>query len=457
MNNEEIKRIIEISREKIAISNLEKEIVMEKNKINIFKLISVSCACIVLTTSVVFAKDIEKFVKEKFYFGFGDGLDNAAENGYIENPEMNLVKSQTTIETTKKLETIINNVNASVKIENFLMDDYNLSTEFYFEFDDNIKDLVNFDNVHHVELSDLMVLDEENKLIYSASFCGEEKFNEFCKIHNLNYTYLEFNENYFNNGLNCFIQNINKSTNSLGIVYNMYISDTCYSKSKKLNFYFTQITFTEADNLDNKITLTGDWNLEVKVPEKMYNRTEEYYKVIACSSSQFNVYTAKVSDTGFEIGMIINGEKELEYPEELQKAKDQIIKKYSVIGENGIPTMESQKIMNDKINELFTIEPYKTLYEEYFNNKNPINIGGYLLYDGNKMKETEEKTYILNSNGEKFECTMSPSRKAKYKFIDGNKYDFYETFGMTKYNATNQITMIINYRGEKVKVELEKK
>ena len=72
------------------------------------------------------------------------------------------------------------------------------------------------------------------------------------------------------------------------------------------------------------------------------------------------------------------------------------------------------------------------------------------------MPERTDGCYVLNSNGEKFTSTLSPSRKANNNFVAGNKYDFYETFNMTKYDSTNEITVIIEFYGEPVEIKLEK-
>ena len=37
------------------------------------------------------------------------------------------------------------------------------------------------------------------------------------------------------------------------------------------------------------------------------------------------------------------------------------------------------------------------------------------------MPENSEGSYVLNSNREKFKCTLSPSRKANYNFVSGIK------------------------------------
>ncbi len=121
----------------------------------------------------------------------------------------------------------------------------------------------------------------------------------------------------------------------------------------------------------------------------MYNRTDEYYKVVNCDNSNFYIYSAKVTDTGFEIGAIISN---------MEKTIDD--------------TTEYKKILN---------------------------------------------SYIENENGDKFYCTLSPSRRTNGYFIDeNNQYDFYETFGMTKYNATNKIKVVLYYYGKPVTIQLEK-
>lgn len=67
-----------------------------------------------------------------------------------------------------------------------------------------------------------------------------------------------------------------------------------------------------------------------------------------------------------------------------------------------------------------------------------------------------KNSYVENENGKKFEITLSPSRKAKTYYIEGNKYDFYETFSMTKYDTTDKIKAVLYYYGKPVTIELEK-
>lgn len=451
-NNKKLKEQIKL---KIAISEIEdeeKDVMNKKNFRIANKIAAVACLCL-LTSGIVFAKDIEKFVREKFNFGLGDGIDSAAENGYIAEPEMEKVESETKVESPEvDLGTIVDNINTSVKIDSFLMDDYNLSVEFTFEFDEAIKEVVDLNKLDQITLNDLIVLDEEKRIIFSSTYMGENKFNEFCKEHELDFKYGEFNENYMNNGLNWFPQSIRKDLNQCTLVYNMYTEG--YPKSKELDFYFNQITITEQEYVGEEkttrnVTLTGNWNIHVDVPEKMYNRTSESYRVVSCENEKFNVYTAKVMDTGFEIGIMISDMVRPEFPEIIEEKRREIFDIYG----DGIDQTEA----NNKFSEFLSQEPYLSMWNDYYTKAHPINLDGVNVWlVGEKREERTKGCYVLNSNGEEFRSTLSPSRKANANYVKGNQFDFYETFGMTKYDATDKITVVIEFYGEPVKIELEK-
>ena len=68
----------------------------------------------------------------------------------------------------------------------------------------------------------------------------------------------------------------------------------------------------------------------------------------------------------------------------------------------------------------------------------------------------ETITYVENEKGEKFESTMSPSRRQDGNFIDGNKYSFYETFGLTTYTATDKLKVRVLFKDKPYIVELER-
>ena len=93
------------------------DVKMKKNKI--MKILATGCACVVITTSLVYAKDISNVIKN--FFNHNKGMDVAIQEGYIDEPEMEYVNStKTEISTT----------NTAIKVKNMLMDDHNLSFTF---------------------------------------------------------------------------------------------------------------------------------------------------------------------------------------------------------------------------------------------------------------------------------------------------------------------------------------
>ena len=110
-------------------------------------------------------------------------------------------------------------------------------------------------------------------------------------------------------------------------------------------------------------------------------------------------------------------------------------------------------VSSKDITQYYENSPFKSMYEDYYTKQYPIgNVRENFIYwfpktDGN---------YIINSNGDKFFVTSYVGTKAKYSFIDENKFDYYTTFDMTKYDLTENVTAVIELYGEPVKIELEK-
>lgn len=429
MNKNIKKNVYKRFKQEIAISNFEKE--MKNEKANFIfllggynmkkKVIATVCGCLIVISGVVFATNSEKIINH--FRGLGNGVESAAESGYIENPEMDFVNSTGVANNNEK---IVENIDVDVKVDNFLMDNTNLSTQFVFKFDDKINEVINFEDIDNIELKDLIILDEEDRIIYSGN--DKDRFEEFCKENNLTYTFAEYNESYLNCGLNNFINYTSSENKSINLMYNMYTDE--FPKSKKLKFNFTQIVIS-GENGDSKINIKGEWNFNIDVPEKMYNRSEEYYKVVNCDNKNFKVYSAVLTDTGFEIGVIING---LERPNILTVEEIDKLKTLNNDLENGAITQEEADDLMNK-------------YKEFKTNNTPVNI-----IDNGDGKVS----YIENNNGEKFECALSPSRKSNLEWIDNNNYNFYETFSMNKSTATDKIKVVLYSYGEPVTIELEK-
>lgn len=369
------------------------------------KLIAAISTGITLMSGVVFATNFDKIINS---FNLGKGIDTAVENGYIAETDMEYLNSNSNV-TDGNNEVILNDINVEAKISDFIMDDLNISTHFEIKIDSKINETIDLDNIDNIIFKDLNITDEENRVLFSTN---DE-------------------ETYFNCGINSFINNHNKENGTINFTYNIYTDNDNFPKSKKLNYKFTTI---ELQTGENKIHLIGNWNIALDIPEEMYNRTKEYYKVISCDNEDIDIYTATISETGFEIGMTINNIKK---PEEGYFNQNW---ETLVVTENNTEAKENSTYMN--MDE----------FEKWFDTLRPIRLLPYK----NKENEMYGVSYISNENGEKFYASTSPSRRCNCNYIDGDKYNFYETFELTKYDSSDKLKLVLYYWGNPVTIELEK-
>ena len=445
MNNNKNNEILEKYKMYVAISNFQndktKEYIPKEEKNWRYtmkrKLIAGLCGGIILISGFTFAANYDKIIETFF---LGKGIDEAAQNGYIANPNMNYISSNST--ATDKISGItLDNISVNAKIEDFLMDDLNISTHFTFEIDPKVNETFDLDTLYAIELKDLIVTDEENKILYCMN---QEALENYCKENNIDEKYLGFSDNYYNCGLNTIIQRHDKEHGIINFAYNIYTGDASFPKSKKLNFKFTEIQLQREEWLEDQnsiVNLKGNWNIDLDVPEKMYNRQSIAYKVLNCENPDFQVTNATLTDTGFEFGMIISNIEKPEIP--------QILKDLEQKASEG-------KISNDEFNRLINEDgEIKKVYDDYFmNQSHPVATIDWK--NDVEHQNIENVTYVENENGEKFDSTMSPSRRADANFIDGNKYSFYETFGLTKNTATDKLKVRVMYKDKPYIVELEK-
>lgn len=231
---------------------------------NFSKAACATCACLVIGSGVILAKDIPNLIKK--YFNTSEGINTAINNGYILMPNMNYIESNGT----------------QVKVNNMLMDDFNFNLTFSIKLEENIKS----EDVTKMELVNMIITDEENRILYCQDI---DTFNNYCKENNLDYKYGEFNENYINNGSSYYIYSRDNELNTLNLVYSLYSNQ--YPRSKKISISFSQI------NINEDTILKGDWNMTVDVPEKFYNREADVYSVTNCSDPFLNITDATIYDT----------------------------------------------------------------------------------------------------------------------------------------------------------------
>lgn len=347
------------------------------------KVLATACTCCIFVTGVVFAKDISNFIKN--FFSSNEGMDNAIEHGYIDNPNMEYIYSN----------------GIELKIGQALMDDYNLSLEFNIKLEQDIKT----ENINEISFPDMIITDENKNILYCED---EETFESYCKNNNLDYKWKENNENYINSGSNNFIKSNNGQ--AINLIYNFYSNK--YPKSRKILINISKI-FCSVNDKD--IMINGNWQIEYDVPEKFYNREEFIYTVKNCTSDKIKVNEVTVSETTTK--MLITTDENPTLPYELT---------------------DDEETKDRKIQEELERQQNITIAE---------------FENSRKFKDE----YIENERGEKYYPSNSTSEDMGYSFIDMSYLIHWQTFNLNKYNATNNLKININYNGEDITIELERK
>ena len=174
-------------------------------------------------------------------------------------------------------------------------------------------------------------------------------------------------------------------------------TDNTFPKSKKLIAEFTKLKVI--DEMGNEVIYEGDWKLEAEVPEEMYKREAIIYKVKSCNDDKTIVADAILTNTAFKIS---------------------------------IPLTTTDKI------------DYKALYDR----ENMKSIYSLIAL---------QKEYVKNANGQKFE-TSKDGNSGYGGASDQRKItDYYQTFNLTKYDATDELTVhIFTNSGEEIIIEYER-
>lgn len=356
-------------------------------------------------------------------FELGEGIDTAAKNGY-------LYTSEEKSDSKERL----SGAEIQVSINEFLMDDQNISTNFSFKYNDQLLKDINIESIKRIELKDLIITDENNRILYCAN---EKALKEFCQTNKLHYEFAEFNDNYFNSGLNSFIKPLSEKEIT-SLTYNIYSGglENSYPKSKNLKFKFHEIELVENIKNQGEITdskiVEGDWECNIEVPEKMYNRQAINYKVVECSDENIEIQTAKISDTGFEFGCIF---KNIELPEELKNLREEM------------KNLSKKEMSDEEMSEM----ALKFMESDF--SMPSINSN----YNTNYGETIKDCTYVKNENNEKFLISTNPGRNQKQEFInDDTAFILYETFDITTYDISDELIVHLKFYDKSISVKLKK-
>ncbi len=379
--------------------------------------------CALSITGMVFARDISTKIYDDVYGG-GYGYGKAIDEGYIEEVEMEDEVSVSTIENEETGE-IIEDLETKIKVEEFIMDDFSLSATLDITLSDEIKDILNIEEIWNVSFPDLIVYDED----YNVLRLGYGKrYEEFCKEKN---TEPNEEEKLFGSGENGPLIK-SKKGNHLKVMFNIYIGGPYYPKSKQINFELTKIRISnqvETMQGEEQLVLKGDWNFSVDVPEKMYNRTSIKYVQKSTTNSDFKITNAIIYDAGMNIGLEFQGEKPPERPT--------------------TPEIDFWESLPQD-HELKTIDILNYIEKDF--RKSPE----YQEYMKKSMNSSKFEKYLVNENGEKFDLTVNNRENGSTSTDENGYVKFDGMFDLTKYDMTDTITLYIDYQGKSGEIVLEK-
>lgn len=175
-----------------------------------------------------------------------------------------------------------------------------------------------------------------------------------------------------------------------------------FPKSKYLTVTFSKLKTGKLiylNNIEQKQVscYEGNWKFEVEVPEEFYKRESVVYRVKSCSDDKTVLTKAVLSNTAFKIALTTTTDK-IDY-------------------------------------ELLHTSTPKSIYD----------------------KIALQKEYVENSKGEKFETAQRSDGDGGYSLSPDNVIEYYQTFNLTKYDATDNITVhIFTNKGEEIVIELER-
>lgn len=387
------KSISEISKEmKLSENNVKVKLhrVRKKLKTQLIKrgiLIKVLPIVLVLftITGIVFAKEIVQFVKHLF-INTSDGVETAIENGYMQEVDMEYIKDS----------------NVEVKVDYILMDDFNLNIMFNI----NIQET---NNLSSIELNNLVITDENNNLLLTE-FKNRIMYLEFCKKNKIENT---------NNHIALGTYNYSTLTydyQNSNYLYSYIIRSDEFPKSKKLHISFNEIILYSGNSTNKELldTLRGNFEIDIDLDEKIYNRKTLIYNLEYCNDENLELLSASVSETGMKI-----------------RCK-------TIWGEAIYSTEDSAEEKERKKRDFYD---------------RPPSISDLLM----------QNEYVLNENGKMFYPAKSSDGDGGYGQLFDGTLNYWQTFNLTSLDATNNITIVISkggkwkkYNGEEIIIKLSR-
>ena len=364
---------------------------------NLYK-VAIIVICLLCTSGIAYAT--YNYVKNNF--NRRKGIETAINNGYIMNVDGEPVTSN----------------DISLKIDQILLDDYNLDISFDLEF----KNMEIPDNVQLIKFENILITDENNNIIYHSG--NKNIFDNFVKSNDLDLKYNDYNEKYINSGLSVNI--ISKDNSSFVLACNLSPFNATFPKSTKYNIYIENIVFS-INNTDKVIN--ANWNLESSLTSDFQNRISVKY---TCQNLSDYNNIVNVDVVTYTTGT--NLKIQMKLPSTLADSK--------------------------KLKELID----KAKNEQSSNSSQIMD-----YYDGDYVTKTEKNLYILDEHiynlfnnifiktslDEKFYTTNNITTNKTFHISPNNTSIIYSnTFDMTSYDYTDIIYLHFTYNSHEYNIKL---
>lgn len=248
--------IVPPSTKKVA-QNFIKRVKFQNNVKKFNKVAAIFIIIGVMTTGIVFAKDIVNFITSLFS-NSTPAIDTAVENGYIQKIDMDYVYCN----------------NIGVKADALVIDDFNLDISFTYESQDN--------DIKEIKLEEYVILTENNDLIYDSSHSIDYKLN-------------------ISNGItrNAQLVKVDNTTYKESILFNLAKNEiNIYT----INIDIKKLKVKKEDN--SSYYIDGNWNFNIKLDKNMINREKVVYDFI--NNNSIDEIYAEMTTTEFIIKVKLN-------------------------------------------------------------------------------------------------------------------------------------------------------
>lgn len=247
---------------KISISKFKEEnkVIQKKKTYKYMKYAMAACICLMFSTGIVFAKDIESYIK-KIFNNSTEAIDKSIENGYIQEENMDYVYDK----------------DIGIKVDSLVLDDLNLDISFNFE--------TKKDNIKSIRFKDFSITNDNDKVIFKSEFQYAETQDELPLYNSLTW--------------------MNKSIKLTDTTYGDSILFGLRSEKEDFEELYFDIKSLQIIYIDDtQEIIDGNWKFNLAISEEMRTNTNITYSLLE-KNEYVESAIATVSPTGVNINLTL--------------------------------------------------------------------------------------------------------------------------------------------------------